>query len=135
MDHLDRDRFFPRKRFLGADPGPRRLGDTLDEALARLVPANLPSQVSVGLLSAIFTRWDEITGSTLARHVRPVRMSGTTLLVTADQPAWATQVRLMGPKLLARLGEVTGEAPERLEVIVRPPSVPPGTHQEGRRIG
>jgi len=129
------DRPFPRRRFPGVDPGPRRLGDTLDEALARLVPPNLPSHASAGLLSVIFTRWEEIAGPAMARHVRPIRISRTTLVVTADRPAWATQVRLMGPRLLARLGEVTGESPERLEVIVRPPSVPSGTHQEGGGIG
>lgn len=125
------DRSSRRRRFPGADPGPRRLGDTLDEALARLVPPNLPSPAPASVLSAIFTRWEEIAGHAMAQHVRPIRMSGVTLLVTADRPAWATQVRLMGPRLLARLEEVTGEAPERLEVIVRPPSVPPGTHREG----
>ncbi len=135
MNYPGGDRPFPRRRFPGADLGPRRLGETLDEALARLVPPNLPSPASAGVLSAIFARWEEIAGPAMARHVRPIRMSGVTLLVMADRPAWATQVRLIGPGLLARLEQVTGEAPERLEVIVRPPSDSPGTHQEPGRIG
>lgn len=73
-----------------------------------------------GSLSAVFTRWEEIAGPAVARHVRPVRLSGGVLVVAADHPAWATQVRSLGAGLLAKVGEVSGELPERLEVTVRP---------------
>jgi predicted nucleic acid-binding Zn ribbon protein len=41
------------------------------------------------------------------------------LVVAVDHPAWATQVRALGASLLAKVAEVTGELPERLEISVR----------------
>ncbi|MHB8681738.1 MAG: DciA family protein [Acidimicrobiales bacterium] len=72
-------------------------------------------------LSAIFVRWDELVGASVAAHVRPLRLDGRTLVVAADQPAWATQIRHLAPEILARLATECGadEAPERLEVRVR----------------
>jgi predicted nucleic acid-binding Zn ribbon protein len=72
-------------------------------------------------LSAVFSRWDEVAGPVLARHVRPLRISGGVLVVAADHPAWATEVRAMAASLLARVGEIAGEVPDRLEVTVRRP--------------
>lgn len=74
-------------------------------------------------VGAVFTQWDELVGPMLADHVRPVRLDGGTLAVTADHPAWAVEVRRLTPQLLARLAERCGpgSAPERIEVRVRPP--------------
>jgi len=55
----------------------------------------------------------------MARHVRPVRLSGGVLVVAVDQPAWATQVRALGTGLLARVGEIGGTVPDRLQVTVK----------------
>ena len=60
-------------------------------------------------------------GPALARHVRPLRLSGGVLVVAVDQPAWATQVRALGAGLLTRVGEVGGVVPDRLQVTVKPP--------------
>lgn len=116
-----------RRRPSGPDVGPRRLGDSLDTALGRLMPATVPAEAPTSSLSAVFSRWEEIAGPTVSRHVRPVRLAGEVLVVAVDQPAWATQVRTLASTLLSRVGEVTGTAPERLEVRVersrgRPPS-------------
>jgi hypothetical protein len=40
-------------------------------------------------------------------------------VVAADHPAWATQVRALGAAILTQIGEATGKAPGRLEVVVR----------------
>jgi predicted nucleic acid-binding Zn ribbon protein len=95
------------------------LGEGLEDAVARLGRPDAPTP-SAGALSAVFTRWEEIAGPALSRHVRPLRLSGGVLVVAADHPAWATQVRALGTGLLARVGEVSGQAPDRLEVTVRP---------------
>jgi hypothetical protein len=117
-----------RRRRTGADRGPQRLGDSLDGALAGLAPrsgpppaAGSPESPAAGSLSAVFTRWEEIVGPAVARHVRPLRLSGGVLVVAVDQPAWATQVRALGAGLLTRVGEVGGVVPDRLQVTVRPP--------------
>lgn len=106
-----------RRRRPGHDPGPRPVGESLDAAVARMGPVGLPP-APASSLSAVFSRWEEIAGPAVARHVRPVRLRGGVLVVAADHPAWATQVRALGAGLLTRVGEVSGQAPERLEVTV-----------------
>ncbi|MGH8989242.1 MAG: DUF721 domain-containing protein, partial [Acidimicrobiales bacterium] len=59
-------------------------------------------------------------GPHLSRHVRPLRLEAGTLLVAVDEPPWATEVRALGPGILARLTEEAGEPLDRLEVVVRP---------------
>lgn len=73
------------------------------------------------VLHVVFGRWEEVVGAAMAAHVRPLRLQETTLVVVADQPAWATQVRHLAPQVLGRLRDVCGptKAPERLEVRVR----------------
>jgi predicted nucleic acid-binding Zn ribbon protein len=73
------------------------------------------------VVGSVFGRWDDIVGPAVAAHVRPVRVEGSTLIVSADHPAWATQLKHLGPDILARLAEVCGpqHALERLEVRVR----------------
>jgi predicted nucleic acid-binding Zn ribbon protein len=78
-------------------------------------------------LSAIFSRWEEIAGPTLAEHSRPVRLDAETLVVAVDRPAWATQVRMLASSVLDRVGEIGGRVPGRLEVVVRPPDRSPKT--------
>lgn len=73
-------------------------------------------------VGAVFAHWDELVGASLAEHVRPVRLEGGTLSVTADHQAWAVEVRRLTPQLLGRLADRCGpgSAPERIEVRVRP---------------
>jgi Dna[CI] antecedent, DciA len=123
---------WPYRRRSGVDRGPRPLGESLDDAVAGLAPPPTappptgqtpgPSAgpVTAGALSAVFSRWEEIVGPSVARHVRPVRFSGGVLVVAVDQPAWATQVRALGPGVLARVGEVGGVVPDRLQITVKP---------------
>jgi predicted nucleic acid-binding Zn ribbon protein len=73
-------------------------------------------------LGDLFTRWPEIVGEQMARHVQPVRMDHKVLVVAVDHPAWATQVRSMANELLDRVSQETGMVrPERLEVRNRRP--------------
>jgi predicted nucleic acid-binding Zn ribbon protein len=72
------------------------------------------------VVGSVFGRWDEIVGPAVAAHVRPVRVEGSTLIVSADHPAWATQLKHLAPDILARLSEVCGpqHALDRLDVRV-----------------
>jgi predicted nucleic acid-binding Zn ribbon protein len=103
--------------------------------LKRAAAAGAPPTASAAALGAVFTRWEEIAGPALARHAWPLRLSGGVLVVAVDHPAWATQVRALGTSLLARVGEVSGEVPDRLQVSVRPRPAAPGTHPEGGGVG
>jgi predicted nucleic acid-binding Zn ribbon protein len=50
--------------------------------------------------------------------VRPVRLDRGVLLVEVDDPAWATQVRLLEDQLRTRLQDVAGVSVERIELRV-----------------
>ena len=46
-------------------------------------------------------RWAQVVGPDVAAHVRPERYSAGELMVRADSTAWATQVKLLAPNLVA----------------------------------
>jgi predicted nucleic acid-binding Zn ribbon protein len=94
------------------DNGPRRVGESLDQVVRQITPQ------SAGEFGAVFGRWEEIVGPRVAAHVWPIRATEETLVVAADHPAWATQVRALGSSLLAQVREAAGRAPSRLEVVV-----------------
>ncbi len=98
-----------------SNAGPVRIGDALGEVASTLGAGR------ADVVGAVFGRWDDIVGPAVAAHVSPVRVDGVTLVVSADHPAWATQIRHLAPDILARLSEVCGarNALERLEVRVR----------------
>src|SRR5262249_44328220 len=56
-------------------------------------------------VGAVFGHWTDIVGPQLALHTKPESFDAGELTVSADSPAWATQVRLMAPQLLKRLAE------------------------------
>ena len=103
----------PRRRRGGDEPV--RLAESLGAVAHRLGVADA---VTVGRL---FTHWPELVGEAVAAHVRPLRVEGDTLVVSADHPAWAAQLRHVGPDILARIADECGPAPtpSRLQVKVR----------------
>lgn len=76
---------------------------------------------SVTALAKIFTRWDEIADPAWEGHVWPLRINSEVLVVGVDQPARATQVRVLGAALLDQVRTVIGTAPATVEVVVRRP--------------
>ena len=95
----------------GDDPIP--LTDALDDVVRAL-----QGGAGRGEVRGVFGQWDEAVGETIAAHVRPVRLERGGLLVEVDEPAWATQVRLLADDLRTRLREVAGVAVEHIEVRV-----------------
>ncbi|MGQ0744697.1 MAG: DciA family protein [Acidimicrobiales bacterium] len=83
------------------EPPPRRVGESIEGVLAAC-GVGAPTMVAVAAC------WDDLVGPSLASHLRPVRMEGTRLVVAADHPSWATQVRVLEVALVARLGEAVG---------------------------
>ncbi len=47
--------------------------------------------------------WEEIVGSSIANHVRPIRMDFRTLFLTADAPVWANELRYMERELIDKI--------------------------------
>lgn len=75
-------------------------------------------------IGGVFGRWADAVGPTVAAHVRPVRLDDGVLVVEADEPAWATQVKFLSGTITARLAQVAGVQIERVEVRVGRPSQP-----------
>ncbi len=96
---------------------PKRVGEALDALVRRLGgPGATP-------LTRLFDGWPELVGEAAADHCRPVTLSRGTLVVAADEPAWASHLRLAGGDLLSRVERLVGPGvAERLEVRVRPRS-------------
>ncbi|MGE3834253.1 MAG: DciA family protein [Acidimicrobiia bacterium] len=78
------------------------MGESLDRVTDALgVP-------SASTLPAVFSRWDDLVGEVLAAHARPAALRDGVLVVTVDDPAWATQLRWLQVDLLERLAAVAG---------------------------
>jgi predicted nucleic acid-binding Zn ribbon protein len=103
---------------------------SLNAALGGLLSARgWRQRAAVG---AVFGGWAEIVGPQLAAHTRPESFDEGELVVAADSPAWATQVRLLAPQLLKRLAEELGAGTVR-RVRVRGPSGSSGPQTAARR--
>lgn len=80
-------------------------------------------------VGAVFGHWPDIVGPQLALHTTPESFESGELTVSADSPAWATQVRLLAPQILKRLAEELGHGTVR-HIRVKGPAGPP--RQPGR---
>ena len=92
------------------DPVP--LSSSLDGVVRSL---RGPSRAAVG---GVFGRWADAVGEQIAAHVQPVRLDGGVLLVEVDDPAWATQVKLIAGTIIERLDAVAGVPVTRIDVRV-----------------
>jgi len=113
----------------GADErDPRPLGDAVQELVEERDWGR--TLVAAGLLP----RWAQIVGSDVAAHCRPERLEAGELTCVAESTAWATQLRLMSPQLLARIADEVG--PDVVAKLrVRGPSAPDWRHGPLRVTG
>jgi predicted nucleic acid-binding Zn ribbon protein len=96
----------------------RRAGRSDDrdpQPLAAAIPRLLADRgwerpVTVG---GVIGRWGEIVGSPIREHCDPVEFAEGVLVVRADSPAWATELRLLTGPLLKRLNAAIGTDDER----------------------
>jgi len=117
----------------GAGPDARD-PQTVSGSIDRLVSERgWQAPVAVG---GVIGRWDQVVGADVAAHCTAETYEDGVLTVRADSTAWATQVRLLSPTVMRRLGEELGEGVvERL--VVRGPASPtwhkgPRTVSDGR---
>lgn len=76
-------------------------------------------------VGGVMGRWPQLVGSEVAQHCEPQRFDEEerVLTVRCDSTAWATQLRLLAPKLVARLNEDLGDGTVAL-LKVRGPQAP-----------
>ena len=71
--------------------------------------------------------WELVVGATNAAHSRPEGYADKVLRVRADSTAWATVLRRMAPRIVARLNEEIGQGTvERIEI--KGPDAPSWKH-------
>ncbi|MCX4675806.1 DciA family protein [Streptomyces sp. NBC_01433] len=100
----------------GRDPLP------LGSAINRLITERgWETPAAVG---GVMGRWAQIVGEDLANHCVPLRYDedpdARVLTVQCDSTAWATQLRLLAPRLVARLNEDLGRGTVRMIKVLGP---------------
>jgi predicted nucleic acid-binding Zn ribbon protein len=75
----------------------------------------------------VFTDWAQIVGADVAAHCSPVTLNDGELKVAAESTAWATQLRMLGGTLLARVVEELGPTVVT-RIVVTGPSGPSWKH-------
>jgi predicted nucleic acid-binding Zn ribbon protein len=103
-----------RRRPRGVDAGPQQVGQAIAKVLSRI-----GASPSAQTMEIVFTRWEEVAGAELARHVRPMRLQNSALLVGADHPIWATRARMASEGILLQLHQLGDTSIERIEVVVQ----------------
>lgn len=101
----------------GRDPLP------LGAAISRLITERgWEAPAAVG---GVMGRWPQLVGPEVAQHCEPVRYDEEerSLLVRCDSTAWATQLRLLAPRLVAVLNAELGQGTVKL-IKVRGPEAP-----------
>jgi predicted nucleic acid-binding Zn ribbon protein len=95
--------------------GQRRSGSTPDERDPQLLGQSVDRLVEErgwqgrAAVGGVVARWPVVVGPEVADHCAPERFVDGVLTVRADSTAWATQVRLLAPTLLARLNAECGD--------------------------
>ena len=96
----------PGPQVSGAHPDDRD-PQPLAAAVERLVDSKgWTTEVNVRSLLA---RWAALVGPVNAAHSHPESYTDTVLTVRTDSTAWATQLRLMAPQLVAMLNATLGD--------------------------
>ncbi|MFF7714946.1 DUF721 domain-containing protein [Streptomyces sp. NPDC087659] len=100
----------------GRDPLP------LGAAINRLITERgWETPAAVG---GVMGRWPQIVGEDLAKHCVPLRYDEDpderVLTVQCDSTVWATQLRLLAPRLVARLNEDLGQGTVRMIKVLGP---------------
>ncbi|MFF0163138.1 DUF721 domain-containing protein [Streptomyces sp. NPDC005263] len=77
-------------------------------------------------VGGVMGRWPQIVGEDVAKHCVPEKYDEDerTLVVRCDSTAWATNLRLLAPTLVARLNEDLGHGAVKL-IKVNGPGGPP----------
>ena len=104
----------PSRRRRSSSPERTRSGPGPDARDPQPV-GDLASQLSTeqgwteGLTAVgVVAHWDVVVGPEVAAHCTADHLEDGVLTVRADSSAWATQVRMLAPQVLARLAQVCG---------------------------
>jgi predicted nucleic acid-binding Zn ribbon protein len=101
----------------GAHPDERD-PQPLDASIGRLIDdQGWDTDVRV---HGVFSRWQVLVGTDVARHCGPEAFDDGRLVVRTDSTAWATQMRLLAPTVVRRLNEELGDGTVTLIEVLGP---------------
>ena len=66
-------------------------------------------------MATLLDRWPEVVGESLAARIKAVAVRGSELLVSVDDPAWASQISWLETQLLERIDSIIG--PGRITAV------------------
>ena len=95
------------------NPG-QRSGSGPDERDPQLLSSAIPRMIEdrgwsvPAAVGGVMGRWGEIVGSHIAAHCTPLEFNDGILTVRTDSAAWATELRMLAPQLLAKLNAELG---------------------------
>lgn len=117
-----------RKRRAPQRPGSKRSAtdpQPLGEALDELINARgWDSEVS---LHHLLGRWTDLVGPVNAEHSWPEGFAAGVLQVRTDSTAWATNLRMLAPAIVARLNDQLGDGTVT-RINVKGPDAPSWKH-------
>lgn len=99
----------------GRDP------EAFGELVARMVRDRGWQEVAAD--ASVMGRWEEMVGPDIAEHARPESLQDGELVVVAESTAWATQLRLLAPTILAAISREAGAGVVR-KMRVHGPTAP-----------
>lgn len=102
---------------MSRDPVP--LSESLSGVVRSLRGPAATTAAGMTAMGGVFGRWNETVGEAIAKHVQPVKLDGSKLVVEVDDPAWATQLKFLESNLRERLLESTGARIDSFEVRVK----------------
>jgi len=77
--------------------------------------------------ASVFTDWPRLVGGDIADHCAPTALHNGELKITAQSSAWATQLRLLAPRIMGRLADELGSGIVT-RMVVTGPSGPSWKH-------
>lgn len=95
----------------------RRRPDRIGDVMSELVERRRWRDRLEG--AGIFRVWEDVVGADLAQRCEPVKLVGGRLVIRAENPAWATQVRYLTTTIVERANEVLRPGlVDRVDVVV-----------------
>lgn len=91
------------------------LASELDALLRRM------GSESSGVVAGVFGEWESIVGAQIATHVTPLMIKDGRLVVSVDDPAWATQTKFLESDIAKKVSQATKMTILGIDVRVKRP--------------
>lgn len=76
---------------------------------------------SSNVVAGVFGEWEAIVGMHIAAHVVPVMIKDSRLVVSVDDPAWATQMKFLESDIAEKVSRMTQMTILGIDVRVKRP--------------